>query len=400
MALDPGATEPREIVRVLTRYVLALRLSAAAVTVLALHASPAVAPVVLVVACAALLSYLVLRSWHGVAALVLRHPLLLGLDSVVGLLVLAATGPQSPWLLSTLSDAALAGLFYRRRGAATFSSLLVAGYVLGILFPLGSRPELTVHVLVVLPALYPLVAFAAAEARGVLDRAARAAVLTTHAARSRAAALERARLAREMHDSVAKSLYGLAMLADALPQVARRRPDELPDQAAKVAAAARVAVAEGRDLLRDMRADIPDRPFDETLRDVVASTLRGTELALTCHFQLPADVEVTPDVRYEISAVLGEALRNVVRHARARVVCVSVEVVKGRLLLSVQDDGVGFDAPAQLRELSDAGRHGVAGMAERARLVQGRLTTSRCPTGGTRVVLDAPVCTDRAGVPT
>lgn len=389
--LDLGATEPREVVAVLTRYVLALRLAAAALTGLTLTATRASTVLVLVIPAASVASYLVLHSWRGIGTLVLRHPLLLGVDSAVGLLVLSAAGPESPWLLVTLSNAALAGLFFRRQGAGAFTVLLSGGYLLGVVVPLAAPPALSVHVLLVLPLLYPLTAFAASGARDVLERAARGAVLARCVTQSQATASERARLAREMHDSVSKSLYGLAMMADALPQLAERHPEELSAQAAMISAAAKVAVSEGRDLLRDMRADLPNAPLAEALGQLVQRTLGDSPVRATCRVQVPPELPVTPDIRYELLAVLGEALRNVDRHAQARAVCVLLDLHEDRLRLSVEDDGVGFDPPAVLRELSAAGHHGVAGMQERAESVRGRLTISRCPTGGTLVVLEVPL---------
>lgn len=396
--LDLGATDPLEVVAALTRYVLAVRLSAAAVTGLVLVTRGRSALLVLVVLGASVLSYAVLHRWRGVGALVLRHPLLLGLDTALSLVILAATGPESPWLLTTVSCSVLAGVFFRRRGAAVFSTLLVGGYLLGVVLPLLGRPPLTLHVLLVLPLLYPLSAYAGSSARDVLERAARGAVLTRREAEAMSAAQERLRLAREMHDSVAKSLHGIAMLADALPRLVDRHPDAVGAQAAMIALSARTAVDEGRRLLSNLRADAPDRPLHDAVRIFVDGSVLVAGIQATCQVALPTEVEVPHAVRYELFAVLGEALRNVVRHSGATSVLVRLEGTCQRLSLSVVDDGVGFEIPTDLREMSDCGHYGLAGMSERARSVRGHLTAGRGPNGGTCIVLDVPLADAGVGL--
>lgn len=95
------------------------------------------------------------------------------------------------------------------------------------------------------------------------------------------------------------------------------------------------------------------------------------------------DTDVPPGVADHLVAVLGEALSNVARHARAGRVEVHLQTSAGQVVLTVQDDGVGI--PAQGR------RGGLRNLAERARTLGGALTLSAPPAGGTQLNWAAPL---------
>jgi signal transduction histidine kinase len=90
------------------------------------------------------------------------------------------------------------------------------------------------------------------------------------------------------------------------------------------------------------------------------------------------------EARREIFLFFKETLANVVRHSRARRVELRAQIVRGEYVLSVSDDGVGFD-PAHARE-----GVGLKSLRERARDLRGDLSIQSKPGGGTSVTLRAP----------
>jgi two-component system, NarL family, sensor histidine kinase UhpB len=94
---------------------------------------------------------------------------------------------------------------------------------------------------------------------------------------------------------------------------------------------------------------------------------------------------LAPEVELAIYRVAQESLTNVVRHASADSVELSVAAVDGVVRLRVRDDGCGLPAGAVV-----ASGGGVAGMRERALLLHGRLLIGAAPDGGTEVVLEVP----------
>ena len=100
-----------------------------------------------------------------------------------------------------------------------------------------------------------------------------------------------------------------------------------------------------------------------------------------------ASTALPPPRRAEVVQMLREALSNASRHARASEIVVTARLDRDPLLLTVADDGVGFD-PSEAR---DNGHHGLRNMANRARQLDGRLDVQSRPGAGTRVELSVPL---------
>lgn len=219
---------------------------------------------------------------------------------------------------------------------------------------------------------------------GVPDGKSPPALGDSHHVRA-AVAAERARIAREMDDTVSKSLLGISMVAASLataPQAADRQT--LEQQLRELTRLARRAVADARCVIHDLR--------EEALREEVRSvaTAWGILTGIRVNLELAPGGEVSAEVRCEIVAILREALRNVEQHARASQVRVVLRRARGLVVLSVADDGTGHRPPANLAELRADGCSGLAGISERARRLGGRLIVESRPGGGTRLQAEIP----------
>jgi signal transduction histidine kinase len=96
-------------------------------------------------------------------------------------------------------------------------------------------------------------------------------------------------------------------------------------------------------------------------------------------------------VRYELTRIVHEALTNVARHAEATRVGVVVRAERrGRLTLTVRDDGKGFVVPEDVETLQHTGHAGIVGMMERASALGGELTIASTPGTGTVVRVQVP----------
>jgi signal transduction histidine kinase len=371
------------------RAVFDFRLAAIALTVGSIAVSNnRPAPMVLALVAALSTSYIPLRRWERLGPILMQHPAYLAADTVLAIVILAVAGPTSPFFYFTLGTAVLAGLLYRWNGAALFSALLLAGYgaIIALRASYTSVPH-TFQNLVGMPALYPLAAVGGAAIRRLLDHEVAIATELNQAARSTAAAEERARLAREMHDSVAKTLHGIALSATALAGWIERRPDEAAIRAKNLARSAELAAQEARELIANLRADRLDRPLPETLARTV--TAWSTETGVAVDLKLGDVDAASPAVRYELLCILLEALRNIERHARASLVVVRLREKGTMVEMTVADDGIGFRLEGG-DLLEQAGHYGLVGMEERARLVGGRLVIRSKPGLGTVVKASAP----------
>jgi protein-histidine pros-kinase len=98
-----------------------------------------------------------------------------------------------------------------------------------------------------------------------------------------------------------------------------------------------------------------------------------------------------PDTAIAAFRIVQEAVNNTLRHASARGITVSVRTDSKRLLLSVRDDGSGFDVPEALKRAA-TGRHlGLLGMRERVEALGGRLEIESTPGHGTEIRASVPL---------
>ena len=147
----------------------------------------------------------------------------------------------------------------------------------------------------------------------------------------------------------------------------------------------RAAIEEVRDIARRLRPEaLDDLGLRNALRGLVASAARDARLNIAP--QIEADLPpLTPEQELVVYRVAQEALTNALRHSGARALRFSLRAEDGQVVLTVEDDGQGFD-PALVSTAS-----GITGMRERALLVRARLEIDTTPGEGTAVRLRTPL---------
>jgi signal transduction histidine kinase len=397
-----GAPDPS--VRSLVRLVLLFRLIALNVTIFELPGSPDQVPGVMAgLVVAAFASFLPLRYWDRWAGPLSTRPVFLAADLMLNLTIYAYLGPASPFFLYTLGTPLLAGLLFRTTGAILLGFAMLAGYYVLVVLSGNGLAELRAHeardiqALVVLPALYPLAAAGGAAVRGLLDRQAVTQLALASAERRAAAGAERARVAREMHDSLGKTLYGIALAARGL---SHRIEAEAPGAAAAardLSASAQIAAEEARGLISDLRSDTLDRPLRDALERYVREWSERNGIA--AHLQADGVDLPHPGTRYELFCIVREALENVERHAGATRVQVLLRDMAPDVVLSVVDDGVGIGGEGDARSLQTNGHYGLIGMAERGERIGATVRIAGQRGAGTTVTVRLPAGDVRAPEP-
>ena len=215
-------------------------------------------------------------------------------------------------------------------------------------------------------------------------------------ARAEAAAAERNRMAREVHDTVAQGLVSvLLQIREAQGSIAEGLPDEATAALAEARAAAEVVFEETRrSVLGLAPSPLEGRSLEEALELEIAWANRtGVLEARLVTAGTPRVPD--PDVAHTLFRIAQEALTNAIRHARATSVRVGLVYSPTGVSLLVQDDGAGFDR-AQVVEDGEAHALGVGGMAERARLLGGTLELESTPGWGTRIRAWIPSASETA----
>ena len=212
---------------------------------------------------------------------------------------------------------------------------------------------------------------------------------------ARAAALaERQRLARDLHDSLTQTLISLHLSAQAAADLWDSQPAQARAALDVVRHLATGAATEMRALLMDLReAVLEQEGLVAALEALCAVVRQRSGLQAALHVAAsgsgaragPAGLPERLPPAYEeaLYRLVQEALANVVKHARAT--RATVTPVRGTTVrVSVEDNGVGFGAPAP------AFAYGLAGMRERVGALGGRLQLDDGPSGGARVVAELP----------
>lgn len=347
-------------------------------------------------------SYVLFRDWERFGPLLLRHPTLLALDMLFGSLLLISAGPDTTLAYVSVCTPLLAGIVYGWRGAAVFASL----QSLILLFVHAASRE-HLHTgpaeTLLLPGLCVIAGAVGSALRNLMFRFGSATqALTTVQARlaaTEAIGAERARLAREMHDSVAKTLHGVALAADALAGSAGSPHLDaklVKQQAELVARSARRAAAESRELLADLRRESdPDHATDVLVELAACTSDFSARTGVPAAYRLTGDdavPPVPPAVARQLLTIASEAMENAHRHAAPTRVDVHAGVHGGILRITVHDDGRGLPPGTTLEQLRRAGHFGLVGMVERAATVGAHITIGRGahPTG-TEVCLELPL---------
>jgi signal transduction histidine kinase len=192
---------------------------------------------------------------------------------------------------------------------------------------------------------------------------------------------ERNRLARELHDTLAHTLSGLAVQLEAIMTIWEGLPRRAEAMLERALSMTRKGLQETRRALQDLRA--------APLEDVgLALAIRGLAegLAARYGFELTLAIDehlsdLAPEVEQCYYRVAQEALENAARHANASTVSLTLARNGDRVLLKVVDDGAGFEAADAEEGL------GIKGMVERAELIGGELHVETQPGQGTTVRL-------------
>jgi signal transduction histidine kinase len=382
----------RDALASLVKLALNARLFALLFTVLWL---PAVEPgrqvaVVWLLAVVGVTSLTPLLLWERLAPWLLGHPSALLVDLLVAGGVLALVGLDSPFGLFVLTTALIAGILYDHTGAVVMTIALLAMYFAGAVL---SESVPSAAELLATPVLLPVAAAGGVGVRRLLTRQHDASTALAEQALNTAAGAERARLAREMHDTLAKTLHGISLSATAIPRLLEHDRGQAVVAAEQLAANAGQAAVEARSLLVDLRSDELDRPLGDVVRDSVQAWARRTGTRNTVTAAPCAGL--SPSERYELFCILREALRNAHVHGGAPAVEVALhDEPDGTVELTIIDHGRGFTPPPDLASLTDGDHFGVVGMAERAAAIGGDFTLDSRPGGPTRVAVRLPAAVD------
>jgi signal transduction histidine kinase len=198
--------------------------------------------------------------------------------------------------------------------------------------------------------------------------------------RSLAAAEERTRIARDLHDRLGQWLTYIALELERINMV----QDEPSPELKQLHEDTQGAIRELRDTLIELRASVtPERPLSMLLEEVVERFRRRSQIAVTLAVPADKSIHLSAVVENELLRIAQEALTNVEKHAMASHAHVGWSIENGRGVLVIQDDGRGFDPNKSIRGTA----YGLVGMRERAASSGAILEVTSEPDQGTVITV-------------
>lgn len=212
---------------------------------------------------------------------------------------------------------------------------------------------------------------------------------------------EQRRLAHDLHDSVVQQLIGISyQLAESRQKASNaqranaRNDGELSAVLESIRQGLLEVVTQLRGLISELRpAGLEELGLTTALEGYVARLRREGESDMP-RIQLDLDesgVELPDPIAICLFRVAQEALRNILRHARAQNVFLEFDLLDGEALLTIRDDGHGFHVPARLSKLTQTNHFGLVGMAERVNWAGGQLAIRSQPGKGTEITVQIPL---------
>ncbi|NUP18857.1 MAG: sensor histidine kinase [Streptomyces sp.] len=322
------------------------------------------------------------------------HPVPSSLIAVVAALLAYTLVPEIP---VSVAGAGATGVYLLARHRAIHPALLsvvaVAALVTATIVGRGDAP-LRVVTEPLAPALGLLAAVAVGEAvygrREAHKQRDTALTRLLEIQAEQAASAERARIARELHDVVAHSVSVIAVQAETTTYTTGELPPAARDGLQQIAASARTALAELRQLLSVLRENtVP--PVGTAPQPTLAELDQLLAQHRTAGGAVRLDVNddgapLAAVVELSAYRIVQEALTNARRHAPGATVSVNIHRSDEDLVVRITDDGPGATGP----ETRGAG-HGLIGMRERVALLGGSISAGPSSTGGFAVIARLPI---------
>lgn len=198
---------------------------------------------------------------------------------------------------------------------------------------------------------------------------------------------ERNRIAREIHDTLTQGLTGISLQLELVAKMLSASTDTARTHLNQARMLARECLADARRSVWDLRSqeggDLPTS-LSASARRLTANTSTQAHVRISGAYR-PID----PVIESHLLRIGQEAINNALKHAAADRIDVGLTFDPDRVLLSVRDDGRGFDGNGS--SLVEEGHFGLLGMRERAKQIGGRLTVSSKPGSGTEISVEVPL---------
>lgn len=197
---------------------------------------------------------------------------------------------------------------------------------------------------------------------------------------------ERRKLARDLHDAVSQQLFAVSMTMAALPRLMDTQPEQAKAHLLHVEEMVTMAQQELRALIMHLRPVNLDGHSLKEGTDQLLAELTQKYPDLQLEWEIRVETILEQGIEDQLFRVIQEAISNVLRHAKATRFTLKLLQKQGRLLLTLEDNGTGFNSSDTKKS-----SYGISTMKERIEDVGGRFELITFPTTGTRIEIRVPI---------
>lgn len=201
---------------------------------------------------------------------------------------------------------------------------------------------------------------------------------------------ERLRIGRDLHDGIIQSLYAVALSLEDVSDLMAEDPADASARVDRAIDRLNSSIGEIRTFIVGLGSDAAEIPIGARLAGLADELLLSSGAPMSLDLDLTdvaeVDARLDAEAATQLLQMAREALSNAIRHSGAPQARLSVHVIEDDVVLTVQDDGRGFDRSAPPR----AGHLGLANLHDRAVSVGGSLEISSRPGAGTRIIVRLP----------
>ncbi|MBI4744776.1 MAG: sensor histidine kinase [Actinobacteria bacterium] len=337
---------------------------------------------------AGLLLYTVLIYWkrRELFALIIKHPLLLGVDIFVCIiLLLVYNALDSAFYFYSIAPVIIASVLFRFKGAIVSSailsvsnivSVLINGFTLQSIFSLRYFSNFLGQT-----AAYFTVGFMVVYPADMIGEIVRQRQVIREQTEKETIFEERTRFARELHDNLAQILSAIKLKISLLSIKSDNKEATVIDEITKLAS---LALSDLRDAIYALRSENINQKLDKMLEGHCRRFSSTTGFKIKSNFNFDG-THLSSDQKYEILRICQEALGNASRHSGAVEAKLGVKRIDGKLSIKIEDNGIGFDPPSIQSGI------GLLSMRERAEKLGANFEIISAPNKGTQILLAVPL---------
>lgn len=197
---------------------------------------------------------------------------------------------------------------------------------------------------------------------------------------------ERKKIARELHDAISQQLFAISITLSAVKTIVLKDPEKAQGHLIQMESMIHQAQQELRALIMHLRpVSLNGTSFTEGLTQLLEE-LKAKHRQIEIRWEIEKTPPLSPGVEDHLFRVVQEAISNVLRHSQAKRLELRLMVKNHRLLLFIEDNGIGFNTAHHKKS-----SYGIATMEERISEIGGRMDIYSVPKEGTRIEIRIPI---------